>query len=257
MSWFDIDIQWYADLFRATNVDFTNDISDIFLAVITSATEVGNTRPSSPRSESVARIHEVGFYCLTSSNWDDPSSVFDSVSSPAYPDHADALLRDSYSGPNTPNPSVFEHPCSPLTKIISSGTFYYALEPYWDLSSRLQHRLTREESTARDVAAYDERFIWNEFIVKSLLDFRERLELLEREELDRCQFIVRVFTRSLAGLCVKGSVGACHPGLRRRIYSAVTCTSYKWRTYAGDNIFNLAIRLETSRYSLQHERRRR
>ncbi len=37
---------------------------------------------------------------------------------------------------------------------------------------------------------YDERFVWNEYIIRSLLDFRERLEPHEREELDRCQFLV-------------------------------------------------------------------
>ncbi len=173
---------------------------DIFLAIVTSATEVGNTRPSGLRNESVARIHEVGFYCLTSSTWDDLPSAYDSVPSSNYPDHADALLRDSYSGSNTPNAAVFEHPCAPLTKIISSGTFYYALEPYWDLSSRLSQRLAREDNIARDTGTYDDRFIWNEYIVRSLLDFRERLDYQERDDIDKCQFIVGIDMTQLARL---------------------------------------------------------
>ncbi|KAG6880180.1 hypothetical protein C0992_004632 [Termitomyces sp. T32_za158] len=44
--------------------------------------------------------------------------------------------------------------------------------------------------TSGDVAAFDERFVWNEYIVRSLLDFRDRLDPSERRDLDRCQFIV-------------------------------------------------------------------
>ncbi|OBZ76240.1 Inositol-1,4,5-trisphosphate 5-phosphatase 1 [Grifola frondosa] len=169
--------------------------NDIFLAVVLSASEVGNTRPSSPTPESVAQIHEVGFYSLTSGTWDDLSAGSDSMGSPSYSDQNDMFTRDSYSSSGNATPA-FEHPCQPLTKIISAGTFYYATEPQWDLSSRLQERLVRVE--ARDVGSYDDRFVWNEYIVRSLLDFRERLDSQEREDLDRCQFIV---------LAIQGYVG--------------------------------------------------
>lgn len=85
-----------------------------------------------------------------------------------------------------------EHPCHPLRKIISGGTFYYAMEPQWDISSRLQRRLSRKESW--DAAMYDDRFVWNEYIARGLLDFRERLDAHERADLDQCQFIVRAPT---------------------------------------------------------------
>lgn len=42
----------------------------------------------------------------------------------------------------------------------------------------------------KDVGTFDKRFVWNEYIVRSLLDFRERLDAQERGEMDRCQFIV-------------------------------------------------------------------
>ncbi|KAF9452987.1 phosphatidylinositol phosphate phosphatase [Macrolepiota fuliginosa MF-IS2] len=156
--------------------------NDIFLAVVTSATEIGNTRPSAHEPESVARIHEVGFYSLNSSTWDDPL-----LSEPTTfgPEAVDSSFRESYT-----TTSVFEHPCLPLTKILSSGTFYYAMEPTWDLSSRLAVRLARDAASSRDIGTFDERFIWNEYILRSLLDFRERLDFHEREELDRCQFLI-------------------------------------------------------------------
>ncbi|KAG5652667.1 hypothetical protein H0H81_004159 [Sphagnurus paluster] len=174
--------------------------SDIFLALVTSATEIGNTRPSGSKPECVARIHEVSFYSLTSSIWDDLSAANEVLIG------ADGVEgstnKDIYAQTSIPAP-VFEHPCAPLTKIMSSGSFYYALESSWDLSSRLAVRLTRDSSLI-DVGAYDERFVWNEYIVRSLLDFRERLDPHEREDLDRCQFIILaiqgyfgVFTMSL------------------------------------------------------------
>ena len=162
-------------------------ISDVFLAVITSATEVGNTRPSGTNPESVARIHEVSFYSLTSSTWDDLTAA----SEPSLdPDSVDSSFRDGYA----PSPTqFFEHPCMPLTKILSSGSFYYAIESQWDLSSRLATRLSRDSSSPTESLTFDERFVWNEYIIRSLIDFRERLDPLERNDLDRCQFIVRLF----------------------------------------------------------------
>lgn len=165
------------------------------MAVVTSATEVGNTRPSAASPESVARIHEVSFYSLTSSIWDDLAAGADAAPSPgSYPDMSDLTsMRDNYGQGATGAP-VFEHPCLPLTKIMSSGSFYYALEPYWDLSSRLSQRLPTSGSTEtaqpKDMGNFDERFVWNEYIVRSLLDFRDRLDTNERGDLDRCQFIV-------------------------------------------------------------------
>ncbi|KIK93453.1 hypothetical protein PAXRUDRAFT_145071 [Paxillus rubicundulus Ve08.2h10] len=169
--------------------------NDIFLAVITSATGIGDTRPSQSIPENVARIHEVRFYCLTSSAWDDFSASQDSL---VNPDSMDPMMsRESYSQNVNPN-AVFEHPCMPLTKILSSGSFYYAMDPPWDLSSRLSVRLSRDNLIPYDVGIFDERFVWNEYIVRSLLDFREKLDPPERQDLDRCQFIV---------LAIQGHVG--------------------------------------------------
>jgi len=102
----------------------------------------------------------------------------------------DGAIRDTYAPSNTA--PGFEHPCAPLTKIISSGTFYYAVEFQWDLSSRLAARLSpdRNVNGSKDPSYFDERFVWNEYIVRSLLDFRDRLDAQEREDFDRCQFIV-------------------------------------------------------------------
>ncbi|KAH8118625.1 inositol polyphosphate phosphatase [Phellopilus nigrolimitatus] len=165
---------------------------DTFLAVILSATDVGNMRSSSDPPESVARIHDVGFYSLNSSSWDDLSAGVDSDLH-----NNDYNPRDPYT-PTNPQPNVFEHPCSPLMKIMSSNTFYYALSPQWDISSRLSRRIIKGKQMGGDSIPYDDRFLWNEYIVRSLLDFRDKLDPLERHEMDQCQFIV---------LAIQGYVG--------------------------------------------------
>ncbi|TFK55545.1 DNase I-like protein [Heliocybe sulcata] len=174
---------------------------EMFLALITSAGEVGNTRPSASSPETVAKIHEVSFFSLTSSVWDDLAAASDALPSPSYTDSADAMMvmqqRNDANNQATVA-AAFEHPCAPLTKILSSGTFYYALEPYWDISSRLSQRLLRDPSNMKDINTFDERFVWNEYIVRSLLDFRDRLDQDERDDLDKCQFIV---------LTIQGYVG--------------------------------------------------
>lgn len=148
----------------------------------------------------MAKIHEVSFYSLTTSTWDDLASAADLIPSPG-PDSVDMIMRSegytSQGQAQNQQGQVFEHPCAPLTKILSSGSFYYALEPHWDLSTRLGTRLANGGGGGiqkKDLGAFDERFIWNEYIVRSMLDFRERLELQERGDLDRCQFIVRTLS---------------------------------------------------------------
>ena len=177
--------------------------------MITSATEVGNTRPSASTPESVARIHEVCFYSLTSSTWDDFSN---SEQTWNHSDTDVVNLRDNYS--QSQSAGVLEHPCLPLTKILSSGSFYFALEPQWDLSTRFSERLPSQGSMQKDrthdIVNFDERFIWNEYIVRSLLDFRDRLDAQEKEDLDRCQFIVRLFPH-LPQRCIYVPLPRCWP----------------------------------------------
>ncbi|KAF8592645.1 DNase I-like protein [Ramaria rubella] len=186
--------------------------NELFLAVITSSTEIGNLSLSEKSPQKICRIHEVAFYSLSSPLYDDLSAASDGPASPDF--QADQMMRDApYAQANAgQTPAViYEHPCAPLTKILSSGTFYHSAYPQWDVSTRFSERVKRE-SIGHDMGAFDERFVWNEYVVKSLLDFRERLDTQERQELDRCQFItlaiqgyVGVFTVPLPALPRTGS----------------------------------------------------
>lgn len=141
----------------------------------------------------------MAFYSLSSSMWDDLAATADALPSPSFtgPGSEPDLMsyRENASSSPIP-PPLYEHPCIPLTKILSSGTFYYASgSQHWDLSTRLQERLSRDEWSRREVGIFDERFVWNEYIVRSLLDFRDRLDDRERDDFDRCQFVVSVHLR--------------------------------------------------------------
>ncbi|KAF8307217.1 DNase I-like protein [Clavulina sp. PMI_390] len=166
--------------------------NDVFVAVITQVSFLGNIRPAAPVPENVSRVQGVQFFCINNSAYDDLSSLADSLASPSFVDGID-VNRDPYSSP-APVPSsssgaMYEHPCGPLTKILGNGTFYYATQSRWDISSRLAVRMGNR---AHDISAFDDRFIWNQYIAQPLLDFRDRLDADEAEELDRCQFVVLV-----------------------------------------------------------------
>ena len=49
---------------------------------------------------------------------------------------------------------------------------------------------SKDKHVESESVAYDGRFVWNEYIVQSLLDLRSKLDPNERDEMDRCQFIV-------------------------------------------------------------------
>lgn len=158
---------------------FSNGVlssTDIFLAVVTSASELGNIHPSAKSPHNVCRIHEVAFYSLVNAAFDD------------FLPPSDGSLNDSQE--HLSGPSPYEHPCAPITKILSSGTFYYAPYPHWDISSRLSSRIANRRSDQYDLGEFDGRFIWNEYVIRSLLNFRERLDVEERREFDRAQFVV-------------------------------------------------------------------
>jgi hypothetical protein len=96
----------------ATCPGLTPPCSDIFLALATSVTDVGNTRLGAATPEHVAKIDEIAFYSLTSATWDDLQAAADALPSPSSTEYADAGGSGAYAAP-----PPFEHPCSPLAKV--------------------------------------------------------------------------------------------------------------------------------------------
>lgn len=165
---------------------------DLFVAVVTSAQEVGAIRPG----ETVMRITSVSFYCVNRSTWDETLISEAPGSQPE--------MHDSY-GPGhegaVTQPSVYEHPCTSLKKFLGTGTFYFAQGGTFDLSTRLSKRLAdaaRAQKSGHDIAQYDGRFVWNNYMIEPLIHFRERLDRAHRARLDDGCFLL---------LAIQGFVG--------------------------------------------------
>lgn len=168
---------------------------EIFLGVITSAQSLTSKYNV---DEAVARIQTVDFYSLSSTAWDDP---------------AGALAAGGYdgsgpgSGASTPGGSgdiynldhplpssagqgqLFEHPASSMRKILSNSHFYFSTGSY-DISTRFEERIRRRDQDGEGAAAYDSRFVWNSFLMDSILDFRENLSFQEKSRFDQGGFVV-------------------------------------------------------------------
>jgi hypothetical protein len=164
----------------------------------------------------------------------------------------ESVMRDNYT--QTVPAQPYEHPCTPLTKILSSGSFYYAVDSRWDLSSRLSRRISGNRKTNHDLGTFDERFVWNEYIVRCLLDFRERLDPHEREELDQCQFVVCVWSLPRSGIHNSRRTDISHTRLRRGFQHGASGAPNQWQTNNCHTCFALPSGLEASRYSFQYSR---
>ena len=93
--------------------------------------------------------------------------------------------------------STAEHPFLALKKLLNTGNFYYSVD--FDLTRRLQDRLETPVPTI-DVSSLDEGLLWNSYMIRPLLQFRNRLSEQERHDLDQSRMltsVVRGFVRSL------------------------------------------------------------
>lgn len=181
--------------------------SDFFAAIVTAATLVGSIRPG----EEVMRITSVSFFCVNRNAWDQTS--FD-----GYGDAPGPLDTQGYATPLGGEPvqgassgsSVLEHPCASLRKLLATGTFYYARSGLFDISSRLDRRYSRrprrhedapqtqqfkfpkpkDKAGTHDISNYDDRFVWNSYMIEPLMSFRQRLDAEERRRLDEECFLV-------------------------------------------------------------------
>lgn len=167
---------------------------DLFVAVVTAAQEVGAIRPG----EVVMRITAVSFYCVNRATWDE---TLISEASGSHPETYDSY-GPGHEGAVT-QPSVYEHPCTSLKKLLSTGTFYFAKGGTFDLSTRLDKRVmdaTRNgKASGHDISQYDGRFVWNNYMIEPLISFRERLDRADRARVDAGCFLL---------LAIQGFVGA-------------------------------------------------
>ena len=147
---------------------------DIFLCVVTIALKSGTLRPK----ESVSRIHAVQFFCVNNPRWDyTPNAQNDGKYEAAA------------------NEIELEHPCAPLQKLLSNGSFYFSADS--DLTNRIQNRSAESRV---DIDHFDEGFLWNRYMIQQLITFRSQLRETERVILDECRFLtsaIRGYVQSI------------------------------------------------------------
>lgn len=194
--------------------EYGTESNDIYLAVISNAQSL--TSRCNPQ-EQVYRINNVDFYSVTSTYWDTATSnAAATTTSDGYHHQGSGTSTPtntyggntsssstSYNtlpndGPASQSP-IIQHPATSMKKILSNGHFYFSKGNY-DISTNLQERLRRRDeqtSTSSSLsssppASYDSRFVWNSFLMDSLLDFkRDSLKNhIERESFDKNGFIV-------------------------------------------------------------------
>ncbi|KAG0328016.1 inositol polyphosphate 5-phosphatase [Dissophora globulifera] len=141
---------------------------DTFLALVTGCAKVGDVR----LGESVYKIIAVKFFSLTGNTPDE-----DMIPAPFDPETA-------YENEG---PGLMPHPCRDLEKVLCNGAFFFS--PQFDLTRAIKIQdINRAESNLN----YDERFLWNMFMLKELLTFRSHLDEQERGELDAGGLLVHI-----------------------------------------------------------------
>lgn len=153
-------------------------------------------RSTSP-PEPVSKLLSVSYHSLTSSTWDaDPTLA----SQDDFESDSAAIRSFQYYDQASQATALFPHPLAGMKKILEAGSFFFADRGSWDLSSRLEERLRRGgqgdagvslEETGEQAFDEDKRFVWNQYILEGLRDFRDKLEEEDRDELDDWGVIVR------------------------------------------------------------------
>lgn len=155
--------------------------SDLFLAVATYGMEAGCLRPG----EVVMKLNGAEFFCLNRSTWDDLV-----ITNPNDPTTYSGQASAGYDEYQT-QPNVYEHPCAGVRRLLANGTFYYAQNQAFDLSTRLDRRCPpKGQGQTHDISMYQEEFVWNTYMLESLLTYRSKLQPDERDHFDQASFLL-------------------------------------------------------------------
>ncbi|ANZ77981.1 BA75_05085T0 [Komagataella pastoris] len=157
---------------------------DVFLCVITGKTEVATPIDG----ETVNKIYNVEFHCLNRDAWD-----FLELDGNGYPvttsDVNEEALRSRGSNEATDNHLSYEqNPTYELRRLLSNGSFYYSTN--FDLTSTLQSRDVNSDSLSFDSFHLD--YMWNSYMMKEVVNFRDRLPTDGKKILDRNGFLTTV-----------------------------------------------------------------
>lgn len=152
---------------------------DLFVAVITGIQKVGFPRWRQEdehivATEDVYKVLDVDFHSLDTSVFD---YLFQEISEQNY----EKLTN--------------EHPCGPIKKLFSDGTFYFSRN--FDISNVLKsHGLAHSMDYTID--NQDKNFIWNSNLVTELINWRSRISSEEKQLFDGkfLTFLMRGFYKT-------------------------------------------------------------
>lgn len=156
---------------------------NIFLCIITGRIEVA----SPTTGQRINRIYDVEFHCLTSGTWD-----FIELNSNGYP-----ITGEDDNIPGAYSTHLEQNPCYELRKILTDGSFYYSTD--FDLTSTLQGRGV-ETSQRLSLDRFHMDYMWNAFMMKEIIHFRNNLDDEPKQALDENRFlttVIRGFAQSV------------------------------------------------------------
>lgn len=218
--------------------------NDLFLCVVTGANQVGPIRPG----EHVMSITSVAFFCVNRPTWDgldvpDLHNPLGQSGSSGSLDPYDSILPSDRASVANATAASSEHPCASLKRLLSMGSFYYAADGAFDISTRLDRRIGPTGSMAtgksiHDLSQYDGRFVWNTFMIHPLMDFRNRLEPFEKERLDSQGFFL---------LAIQGYVAVFDMSPPKLVYSQPPETANSEKAEQMTTSISLVSRLSWKR----------
>ncbi|XAO22935.1 hypothetical protein I312_101710 [Cryptococcus bacillisporus CA1280] len=183
-------------------------IPEIFLLLLNHSASLPPLIPSSSLQPS--RIISVEFHSLSSSFWDQPGLTNAARSLDyGYDDEYDEVSATyAAAGGNAAQISAaqqagVQHPCSGMKKYLESGSFFFAQDCKWDISSRLSSSSNwiKEQQFnsggGHPLEDFDERFVWNKSLLEPFLDFRKGLDEEMRQNLDEQAMLIPI----IQGFC--------------------------------------------------------
>jgi hypothetical protein len=175
-------------------------VPEIFLLLVSASSTLPPLLPSSTLRPN--RIVGVEFHSLSSNFWDSPELVMNSAGAESDPD--DPYTPPYHGGASSTQSQAsqqgVENPCNGMRKYMESGSFFYADEVKWDISTRMGETnwIQSENGNAlHPLETFDERFVWNTTLLTPLLSFRSNLPEEQRQILDNQSLIIPV----IQGFC--------------------------------------------------------
>ena len=185
---------WYDPL---TEPEERSPVPEIFLVVVSASSTLSPLVPQSKLRP--CRVESVEFHSLSSSFWDLPHfnpSTSENRFGDLDPD--DPYDTPYNSAAATVSPAAqqgVENPCHGMRRYLESGSFFFAEDCKWDISTRLSKSnwiQARHGATQHPLESFDERFVWNATLIAPLLAFRAGLQSDTRARLDRLSLLLPV-----------------------------------------------------------------